>query len=80
MERKIGEIFEYFGTTLEVVENEECDCEGCYFYYNGCFEPPSACGSTRSTGALNNPAKEVLPLYHVFFHPSSGFSAVFQLF
>ena len=31
MERKIGDIFEYFGTTLEVVENEECDCEGCYF-------------------------------------------------
>lgn len=36
MERKIGDIFEYFGTTLEVVESEECEC--CYFYYNGCFE------------------------------------------
>ena len=42
MEREIGDIFEYFGTTLEVVENEECDCEGCYFYYNGCFERQTA--------------------------------------
>ena len=36
MERKIGDIFEYFGTTLEVVESEEC--KDCYFRGNGCFE------------------------------------------
>ena len=35
MERKIGDIFEYFGTTLEVVEDKECD--DCYFYYD-CME------------------------------------------
>lgn len=30
MERKIGEIFEYEGTTLQVVESELC--EYCFFY------------------------------------------------
>ena len=35
MERKIGDIFEYFGTTLEVVEYKECD--DCYFYHD-CME------------------------------------------
>ena len=35
MERKIGDIFEYFGTTLEVVEDKECD--DCYFYHD-CME------------------------------------------
>ena len=32
MEREIGDIFEYFGTTLEVVESEECG--DCYFYHD----------------------------------------------
>ena len=35
MERNICDIFEYFGTTLEVVENKECD--DCYFYHD-CME------------------------------------------
>ena len=35
MERKIGDIFEYFGTTLEVVKSDECN--NCYFNHNGCF-------------------------------------------
>lgn len=47
MERKIGEIFEYNGTTLEVVEQsiENKDitrvCKGCYFNENftiDCYE------------------------------------------
>lgn len=33
MEREIGDIFEYFGTTLEVVKSDECD--NCYF---NCFK------------------------------------------
>lgn len=36
MERKIGDIFEYLGTKLEVIESESC--EDCYFYENGCSE------------------------------------------
>ena len=31
MERKVGEIFEYESIKLEVVENEEFSCRGCYF-------------------------------------------------
>ena len=31
MERKIGEIFDYDGLKLEVVENDDNHCEGCYF-------------------------------------------------
>lgn len=32
MERKIGEIFNYYGTTIEVVEQSiEDACAGCYF-------------------------------------------------
>lgn len=29
MEREIGDIFEYFGTNLEVVKSDNCD--DCYF-------------------------------------------------
>ena len=36
MEREIGDIFEYFGTTLEVVKSDECD--NCYFNHNGCSQ------------------------------------------
>lgn len=35
MEREIGDIFEYFGTNLEVVKSDNCN--GCYFNCNGCF-------------------------------------------
>lgn len=35
MEREIGDIFEYFGTNLEVVKSDNCD--DCYFKRNGCF-------------------------------------------
>ena len=31
MERKIGEIFDYDWLKLEVVENDDNHCEGCYF-------------------------------------------------
>lgn len=31
MERKVGEIFEYEGIKLEVVETEDFSCHGCYF-------------------------------------------------
>ena len=35
MERKIGEIFNYYGTTIEVVEQSiEDACAGCYFNSN----------------------------------------------
>jgi len=33
---------------------------------------PRVAGGNLKTGALNNPAKEVISLYHAFFHPSSG--------
>ena len=35
-ERKVGEIFEFEGVKLQVVEIGICDsnCRGCYFYYN----------------------------------------------
>ena len=32
MERQIGEQFDFDGVKLEVVENEDNHCEGCYFY------------------------------------------------
>ena len=31
MERKIGEQFDYEGVKLEVVEEKEITCKGCYF-------------------------------------------------
>ena len=31
MEREVGEIFEYEGIKLEVVETEDFSCNGCYF-------------------------------------------------
>lgn len=31
MERKVGEIFEYEGIKLEVVETEDFSCHDCYF-------------------------------------------------
>lgn len=31
MEREVGEIFEYEGIKLEVVETEDSSCRGCYF-------------------------------------------------
>ena len=31
MERQIGEQFDYDGLKLEVVENDDNHCEGCYF-------------------------------------------------
>lgn len=36
MERKIGEIFEFEGVKLQVVEDNEYTphCEGCYFKYH----------------------------------------------
>ena len=30
MERHIGEIFDFLGVKLEVVEGEENSCDGCY--------------------------------------------------
>lgn len=33
MEREIGNVFEFEGTTLQVVETECMNCEGCYFNY-----------------------------------------------
>ena len=32
MERKIGEIFDYNGKTLKVVEAPVCDCSKCFFH------------------------------------------------
>ena len=31
MEREVGEIFEYEGIKLEVIETEDSSCRGCYF-------------------------------------------------
>lgn len=36
MERKIGERFSYNGTTLEVVENSNYNCEKCFFFQRAC--------------------------------------------
>ena len=33
MERQIGEIFDFDGVKLEVVEAKDNDCTGCYFFY-----------------------------------------------
>ena len=33
MERKVNEIFEFEGTTLQVVEAEDMTCDKCYFNY-----------------------------------------------
>ena len=33
MERKVNEIFEFEGTTLQAVETEDMNCEKCYFNY-----------------------------------------------
>ena len=33
MERKVNDIFEFKGTTLQVVETEDMTCEKCYFNY-----------------------------------------------
>ena len=37
MERPIGDIFDYEGTTLEVIQSEPDECEECYFSCNGCL-------------------------------------------
>ena len=34
MEIKVNDIFEFEGTTLQVVETEEINCENCYFNYH----------------------------------------------
>ena len=31
MERKIGEVFDFYGVILEVVKQDESYCTGCYF-------------------------------------------------
>lgn len=41
IERKIGERFNYNGVTLEVVEQSEDTCDGCYFYRK--TDCPDAC-------------------------------------
>lgn len=33
MERKVNDIFEFEGTTLQVVETENMTCDKCYFNY-----------------------------------------------
>lgn len=39
MERKVGEIFEYYGRRLQIIEQDEIDeqdiCKGCYFDDDG---------------------------------------------
>lgn len=32
-EKKVNEVFEFEGTTLQVVETEEMNCKNCYFNY-----------------------------------------------
>ena len=34
MEIKVNDIFEFEGTTLQVVETEEMTCKNCYFNYH----------------------------------------------
>lgn len=33
-EKKVNEVFEFEGTTLQVVETEEMNCKNCYFNYH----------------------------------------------
>ena len=35
-ERKVGEVFEYEGRKLKVVESGRDDCRKCFFYYRNC--------------------------------------------
>ena len=47
MERPVGDIFEYYGTTLEVVESYHCS--GCYF-----FKTPLECGYSKVRGIIGH--------------------------
>jgi hypothetical protein len=44
-ERKIGEQFDYEGTTLEVVPDTEPHCSGCFFVEKGCEDSRDIRGS-----------------------------------
>lgn len=33
-EKNVNEVFEFEGTTLQVVETEEMNCKNCYFNYH----------------------------------------------
>ena len=49
MERRIGEIFEFVGVPLEVVEHT--GCKGCYFAYLACemfWNTRGSCGYRRT--------------------------------
>ena len=65
MERQIGEIFDYNGTKLEVVENEDNHCEGCYFYrwiicrFDGIIDITGNCAPTYRNDKMNVIFKEV---------------------
>lgn len=56
-ERKVGEIFEFEGVKLQVVETDEYNhsCKGCYFHYS-C----SGCGSALCTKNDRSDHKEII--------------------
>ena len=51
-ERPIGEVFDYAGFNLEVVENKDDNCEGCFFQnmewcrFEGFREVTGLCSAT----------------------------------
>ena len=56
-ERKVGEIFEFEGVKLQVVDVGEYGngCKGCYFHYN-C----SGCGTALCTKSRRSDHKEII--------------------
>ena len=43
-EKKVNEVFEFEGTTLQVVETEEMNCKNCYFnYHKNCYHKITKC-------------------------------------
>ena len=65
MERPIGEIFDFLGVKLEVIEGEKDSCEGCYFYkwiicrFDGIIDITGNCGPTYRKDKSNVIFKEV---------------------
>ena len=50
MEHKIGEIFERNGVTLRVEKAQGWLCTGCFFYYEGFYNPAFSCSGVEACG------------------------------
>lgn len=57
MEYKIGQQFKFNGTTLEVVENSNYNCEKCFFFKRACDK--IKCLMSERTDSKNVIFKEI---------------------